>query len=280
MLDYLRHKLGINWFSHAIAGREQHWDGSFHLHVFGSFRKAPDFKSARCFDIMENGKNYHPNIRKVGVSPTDRQFAAEYCMKDGNYVDFDLDLFKNSKDFRKKFADHTAWADHRSWRSKPEPLFPIPFPARLRIPPMTGQGKKRHYWIIGPPNSGKTTWLESTFKGVRVFSVPSKSTKPYDNYKGELVLTWDDHFPSWEEISGCSNYYTTPKDIHGDQRYCNKKWPAFQNRIMIVLSNIPPSYGQHMPAVEERFNFIELGPGQLLFDPRRDPNPYEVHPSP
>lgn len=274
-MELLKARLGVNFFKSYVIGKEKHADGSPHLHVFGCFPKNPDFKNCRIFDlVVTENERYHPNIRRVGVTPTDRQNAGEYCMKDSDYSMHGLDFFSNSKDFRKKYADQQDWFKYLKMKQKQDPVFPVAFPARLHLEPMTGVGKQRHVWIIAPPNCGKTTWVEQVFANKNVFHVAAKANKPFDNYAQEQVIVYDDHFPSFEEIISISNVYKGERNILGDQRYFNKQWKANQQRVIIVLSNHEPQYGQHMAAVESRFRFIYLQQGQLLFDPLTDENPY------
>lgn len=108
-------------------------------------------------------------------------------IQDGVFEQHNLELFSNSMDFRKKFSDHTDWIRYVKQKARGEPVFPIHFPARLNLQPITGKGKQRHVWIIAAPNCGKTTWIESTFAGTNTFAVAAKATRPFDNYHGERV---------------------------------------------------------------------------------------------
>lgn len=49
--------------------------------------------------------------------------------------------------------------------------------------------KKRHYWISGPPNCGKTTWKNNHL--VRPFEIPKNND--WQGYNGEDEL-WIDEF--------------------------------------------------------------------------------------
>lgn len=97
---------------------------------------------------------------------------------------------------------------------------------------------------------------------------------PFDNYLQEQIILYDDNMPKFEEIVAVSNYYQSPTNILGHQRYNTKQWKAKQHRLMIVLTNHMPEYGQHMAAVESRFRFITLAEGDLLYDPNEDPCVY------
>ena len=49
--------------------------------------------------------------------------------------------------------------------------------------------KKRHHWIVGPPNSGKTTWKNSNLS--EAFEIPKNND--FSGYSGERSL-WIDEF--------------------------------------------------------------------------------------
>ncbi len=49
--------------------------------------------------------------------------------------------------------------------------------------------KRRHYWIYGDPNSGKTTWKNTFLKDD--FEIPKNND--WTGYKGETEL-WIDEF--------------------------------------------------------------------------------------
>lgn len=88
-----------------VCGKEQHGDGGDHYHLLIIFHEAPDFRNARCFDILLNGVNFHPNIKKVGCGKNDIQYASEYCEKGGDHCNEHLDLFRNSTNFVKRWAN-------------------------------------------------------------------------------------------------------------------------------------------------------------------------------
>ena len=49
--------------------------------------------------------------------------------------------------------------------------------------------KKRHFWICGPPNTGKTTWKNNNLKDP--FEMPKNND--WNGYNGETEL-WTDEF--------------------------------------------------------------------------------------
>lgn len=194
--------------------------------------------------------------------------------QDGDYISDGLEMFPNSKDYRKKKADHDAWCAAIRNKVRRPVTFPIAFPERLNLAPITNKGKQRHIWIIGPPGAGKTTWVETTFASASVYRRAAAAQFPFDNYLQEQIILYDDCWPKFEEIVAVSNYYQSPTNILGHQRYTTRQWKEKQHRLMIVLSNDVPAYGKHQAAVESRFRFIHLAEGDLLYDPELDPPVY------
>jgi len=46
----------------GVIGQEQHADGNLHLHAYIKFDKQVHIRDCRHFDIMWEGKDYHPNV--------------------------------------------------------------------------------------------------------------------------------------------------------------------------------------------------------------------------
>lgn len=257
-----------------VIGKETHQDGSDHYHVLLLFVKAPDWRSSRCLDLQINGLNFHPNIKKVGASAKDYQFAAEYCMKeDPHFLTKNFDWIRNSANFVKLTTDHNAWRAYISRRRLTEVEFPLAFPAHLNWPPITNIGKKRHIWIVGRPDAGKSSLVHTLFDNKLVFFRPAGSKYPFDGYNQEQVLIYDDCYPPFAELSQIANNYTSPQPIAGDQRYHQKYWKPNQQRLVIVLHNDSPQdlyqHSQWAP-VDSRFNVFIVGDGVLLYEPEAE----------
>lgn len=215
-------------------------DGSHHYHCLLIFVKAPDFRSVRCFDLMLNGRQYHPNIRKVGAAVKDHQCAAEYCMKDDPaYLTLNFDFIRNSANFTKIWNDHVAWKAHLARRRLKDVTWPLKFPSHLGWRDAYNLGKRRHIWITGRPDCGKTLMINQMFDGLRRYLRPAASKYPFDSYMQEEVIIYDDTYPPFTEAVAVSNNYSAETPIVGDQRYHQKTWMAYQQRVMIVLSNLP-----------------------------------------
>jgi len=230
------------------VGAEKHADGGNHYHVYLHFGKSLDTRNARYFDV--DGE--HPNWRKV----KDVMGAVEYCMKDGKFTADGINLFLNSKGYKRRKDDHDAWCRDMRAKQLTDVTWPIQLPAGLGIASGAGS-KRRHFWIVGPPDSGKTTWVQTTFKRMKVF--PRRSTNyPFENYNGEQVIIYDDIIPSFEEIANVSTDYGIPTHVFGATRYKETMWPIDQERVMFVLCNVTPDYGSLQAAFLSRFNVVVM----------------------
>lgn len=241
-----------------IIGRERHSDGNYHLHVILGFTGRFQTKRQRYWDIESNGSTYHPNIRtiKKGLSG-----CIEYCMKDGDFIQDKMEMFKDSWNFCKRKADHEAWREYKSSQLLKSP-FPFILPDGTEVMEPKDSDKKCNYWIIGKPDLGKTYWVENTFADRKIYKLAADDdTYPFDSYDGEQIIIADDHFPKRELIISVSNLYLTQTRVYGKTRYRCKFWPRRLRRIMIVLSNGYPCY-YNEPWFTSRFVKLEM-PGAV-----------------
>lgn len=88
-LELLQNMLASSAFHNEVAmreyciGRETHQDGGFHLHVFVTFDRKLDIRSARTFDMLYEGIVYHGNIQSV----RNRGAVMDYVRKGGDYIE-------------------------------------------------------------------------------------------------------------------------------------------------------------------------------------------------
>lgn len=144
-----------------VIAQEAHADGNPHMHCFLSFRDQVHTRDERYFDY----EGRHPNIK------TPNKLAAieavkKYCMKEGDYIKSEglvilgkrealfatlIDqgmtkkvILENPTVMALNFSSIKGWLSliGKENQLKPERMMP----------------KKRHFWIFGPSNSGKTTW--------------------------------------------------------------------------------------------------------------------------
>lgn len=272
-----------------IICRERHNDGGWHIHFLFKLASKPDIRNPRFFDLPEFLGGIHPNWKIAKKASGDWWMSkAEYCMKDGDFVEENIELFPNSKGFTRKMADHKSWVEYRRQRSLlSEPKWPMLMPdgsmwnegatgswvfppssPSLGPPEGVSFPPKRVNWvIIGPPNVGKTTWVENTFANVKVFK-PSEGELAFDDYAGERFIIYDDIIPPMEALLNICNVYRTRTPCWGKQRYCKKYWPINQIRVVIILAN-PKRWARAKLEAEEgfweRFNSCVYNPAEDRF---------------
>lgn len=232
-----------------VIGQEEHQDGHPHFHCYFTFPVRLHTRNKRYFDI--NG--YHPKIKKEIKGKGNGWI--EYCMKDGNYEMSGIELFPSSLNFRKRKSDFDSWLIYCQLKRRKSVEWPIKLPSGELLERPTG--KRRHYWIKGMSSAGKSSWIQNQFANQRVF-IRTKSNYPYDDYSGEEVIIFDDHYPKFSEIAAVSERYFTMCRVYGDTRYTTKYWPMAQERVMFVLSNNDPDYGNIQEAFDTRFNVIDV----------------------
>lgn len=249
-----------------VVGRETHSDGTPHIHAVFSFATKLHTRDARFFDIGDR----HPNIRKVD----NPEKVASYCRKEGNYIE---DWPKDIRGYRSITADQDASDRDRRYKSL---LDPIPFllPVGGMYTKDMAEDKKRHHWFVSLPDWGKTKWVETTFAGTKVYK-RVESNYPFDDYRDQAVIIYDDYEPSLVELLNVSNTYGTDTPVYGATRYCKRYWGIGDKRVMIVLSNQYPEYKDNA-SFKARFTISWLSgslqpqnPPPSAGAPNGDPNP-------
>lgn len=125
--------------------------------------------------------------------------------------------------------------------------------------------KKRHWLILGPPDIGKSRWVNQTFAGKAVFIRPATETPfEYGSYCQQQVIIYDDFVPKWEEFVAVSNVHNVETHVPGRSRYRPNYFREGQARVIIWLLN-PfnlPSYAkddksdERQALFEARFNVL------------------------
>lgn len=223
------------------SAREEHKDGTHHMHVFIHFIKRKDVRSARYFDVSINSVKYHPNIKKVH----NRKGWLDYISKGDEHnvasieVDFDPLQFKLGK--RKGAFMDWEWTKQFFENKK---LQPIEYPIKLlcegkeyeMVKPCPTI-KKRNWWIVAKPNAGKTKWVNKTFAGKQIYC-PRMGAYPFEGYANQDIIIYDDRTNvSFEEFSDVLNTWDIVKPIYGQIRYVTHNWKVGHTRNVIVLSN-------------------------------------------
>lgn len=255
---------GLIRVAQYVVGRELHADGGEHFHCYVSFTEKYSTRNPRAFDLH----GVHPNIRVVKHP----QRAIAYCMKDGDFIDDKLDsvLWPTWNNFRKNQADFTAWVTARRSRNRlPPPLFvTLPTGDRfdLQFDPAI---RRRHLCIVGGYDAGKSFWAQTTFANTAVHAI-SKDGYPYEGYNDQSIILYDDIYPTYQELVSCANSYQIPTPVYGKVRYTKVYWPLGQARIIIILHNEPPDYGDRQRGFDTRFTTIripDVQPPRLLLRP-------------
>nr|QXP07648.1 MAG: replication associated protein [Arizlama virus] len=247
LLTHLRSKGCIVQY---VIGREEHEEddevlGKHHLHAVIRYMTKINVKDPTFFDL--NG--FHCNIQGC------RNFVASaaYAKKDGDFIenaDFD---YSNPVNYARRKADFNAWKGDQEALKLTEVTWPIKLPDNSDYSPV---GKRRHLWIVGAPDGGKSTWAKREFQGKKVFA-RANTDKPYDGYGGEHVILCDDSYPTQEEWLNVSDDHWMKMHVFGATRFYEKYWPMNIPLVMIVLSNSPPAY-RNMEAFNARFIIIEM----------------------
>lgn len=227
--------------SEYASAREQHKDGSFHLHLFVAYQRTVDVQSARHFDVSFDGRSYHGNVQKC----KNRNAWRDYISKgeDHGVVDGDIGFDPMSEPLGKR---KSLWTDYE-WsqqfaidRSLKEVVYPIRLVTAERTYEMLKPDaaiKKRSWWVVAPPNAGKTRWLNATFAGQRIYS-PRTGPYPFEGYGDQDIIVYDDREGvTFAEFASVLNRWDIVQPIAGQIRYVTKSWKLGHVRSVIVLSN-------------------------------------------
>lgn len=116
--------------------------------------------------------------------------------------------------------------------------------------------KKRHLWIWGPPDLGKTYEVSKAVEGMKVYFTGQEVKYRFEGYDDQELIVFDDTKVTLDELLDCSNTYLHAKERAGGSRYVRTYWKKKQTRTMIVLSNHPPPFEDE--SFKARFNVIEV----------------------
>lgn len=269
--------------------REQHQDGSYHLHVFAGFLKRVDVRSARRFDVSIEGRTYHPNIQAArskrnwldyiskgndhdvvqngrgrNVRGRGKNRGREFASANGP---FDISEF-NLGERKKMYLDWQFSEQYRIQSSLKSVTWPIELHTAERKYEMLAPDpkiKKRSWWIIAPPNAGKTRWLNRVFAGVAVYT-PRMGKYPFEGYADQDIIIYDDRKSvSFEEFSDVLNTWDMVHPVYGEVRYTQQNWKMGHTRNIIVLSN--KTIEQSVPeedVIRMKKRFIQIVNPKLL----------------
>ena len=279
--EYLRHTtISRSDIKHAFGKQERHMDGERHLHVWITFIRKIDTINPRFFDLTDpptenhGGSTYHCNIRRGerkragGISNHVR--AYEYLCKYDGTVPTEIvgssNLYPTSRNFRKEHGDRTQWLNYLTIRAMPNPEYPLQLPNGESVPEPDKANKQRHLWIYGPPNAGKTQWLETNVYRFKNYKV-SGTLYPFDNYDGEQIIVYDDITPTANHLLQITNASDWPRPVPGQTRYSVRYVPGRLVTLVIVCMNadIDTVFSAEMALTRQALHarFVEY---QILID--------------
>ncbi|UYD39105.1 MAG: replication associated protein [Wigfec virus K19_598] len=178
-----------------VIAEEEHQDGNPHMHVYLKFAQQVHTRDPRYFDY----EGHHPHIKTCNKS-AGIEAIKKYCMKNGKYIKSDSvvilgkrealmkDLLEEglTKDFVRRnpmlmtmnFSSIKSWVEFAG--AKKEEFKELSMP------------KKRHLWVYGPSNTGKSFWLRAYRSMHTASEIP-----PNDDWSGinlETDLLWADEY--------------------------------------------------------------------------------------
>lgn len=231
--------------SRWVCGREHHRDGGLHFHCYLEFTAKVNSRDPRLFDV----RDCHPNIRRV----KDPKRAIAYAMKDGDFAEdrIDMVLWPTWQGYGRNKADYDQWLIDRRATSLKAVVWPVHFAGITDWERSTE--RLRHLCIVGPFAWGKTTALNNAFDGLRIFVRAAGCDTPFECYRDEEVVAYDDHIPKYEELVSVCNVWRIPVPVYGRVRYTNRFWKRGQARMVVILCNELPDYGSRQSGFLTRF---------------------------
>lgn len=214
--------------TYHVYGREVGESGTPHLQGFVIFSKTKRFSAV---------KKIHGGCHWEVARGTSEQ-AAEYCKKDGNYVEFGT--FPGSQGRRNDLerAIETLKADGLAAVAERHTSVFVKYSRGLRDASLFLQAPYSHddvrgHWIWGPPGSGKSHIARSVSDSVFI----KDQNKWWDGYDGELNVILDDldtgvlghHLKIWADKYPCKG------ETKG-----GTIWLRYHR--FIVTSNYPPEH--------------------------------------
>lgn len=255
--------------SFYAVGRELHADGEPHIHCFFEWADRKHLKSADFFDV--DGR--HPNIQICHNPKAVEDYVLKYdvlALKRlgpkhgsvwGNIIAGSCDLLdaiaadpKLVRDYIKFRLNVVEYLHAKRCRDVASTTWPKTIGVHLLAPDL---GTKRaHYWIQGPPNCGKTSWLRR-HATKRWFELPK--TQWWQGFDESIVDTlYADEFKGQSltaqqlnELADCATELVL--NVKGSHAYMSRRMP------IIILSNFSPEQCYDEPfGIRERFNVIVL----------------------
>lgn len=255
----------------GIVAREAHEDGTPHLHAIIDWGAKRNVKDPRKFDY----EGVHPNIQAVrNVKSTEKYIRKEddepYCW--GSTFDEGA-LVKGLLEQKTRHGAHmyllqqigmhprfNTWMN--VWDARPREVNPIEIQPRewwVQVPKepelITDGGRPRGLWLKGPPECGKTRYVENTYRDRHMFYV--SGPKGFQGYNGEDVLVFDDICSAtWQNhVDFLKRVVTEP--MCRTPAYYGTHDLAWPRLVIVTCNNLSPSVFTDR-ALEERFVVFDV----------------------
>lgn len=206
--------VGKYQISEMLFALEHHNDGNLHWHVYINFKKRVTVSNMSFFDCFSIGsqKMEHPNIKKVwftdgllkymnkerykvyeyGMSLEAKKFARKKHVKYSKnllkFVHDELNLYELIEAEPHLLLSAKKLIEGKNlFKSSKDSVL-------VRYRNNVNKSKKRHYWIFGDTNSGKTYYKENVLKKQHPndwFDIPYNND--YFGYNGERFLFADEY---------------------------------------------------------------------------------------
>lgn len=244
----------------CVVALEQHQDGTPHIHVYAKFPFKLNIKSSEHFDIDGHHGNY--------TACKSKEKWVRYIKKAGDYLELDLPFDADDYEQSTVKKNYEGYLFKKNFK-RLKKLIPITWPLQITdehktihwMNKGTFENKKRHWWIVGVPDTGKTTYINRITRGMKVWW-PSEDY-PFEGYEGQELVVYDDRFPTFSELSDVANEHLGMKPVYGKTRYTKVYWEEDVYINIIVLNNVSfedklDVYSLHLDAMRKRFNVINV----------------------
>lgn len=206
--------------------QEEHSDGTPHLHALLLFEKRYHTTNSRAFDV----EGFHPNVKSLKTTSDFKRVHAYVC-KDKNFISNYVEPLSRTELLGKRILEEGI---------TPELVFENPqlvfknfnsirlwtsFASRVSSYPISTK-KRRHIWLHGKSNTGKTTWFRS-FKDLYVCRELPENNDYSHLIKGVEILYADEYrgFLTVQQLNKICDGYTR----------LNTKGGSFDLDCVIVL---------------------------------------------
>lgn len=273
-MDFLKDKLKIK---QIIVSKELHQDGTPHLHVYAEFDKI-DTKNVRFFDM--NG--FHPYITR----PKSKYFVIRYVCKKKDFEDFGINAQKYLDEQKEKYVKNKKGKGKMKKILKDvlenkielvnavlqEPMLIINYDrikknliewkidslkwerGKIEYFAFNKNIKRRHYWIWGEPDAGKSYFKDKLVKFYKYNIYQMPPNDDWSFYTKEEIFYID-------EFEGQIQLHTLNKVCDGHNCKMNTKGGSTYlavNTLVFIFSNHIPEEVYNKIFKDDRIKFNSL----------------------